>query len=165
MRMTKASNSGNVYLVEHYSPGLTVDGLGSWAARVRDTAVAMGSEGRAVRYLRSTIVPADEALLCVFEADSEELVREVYARAGVPFERLSAAIADESEWLDSGPPPGAGGAEGTAQRPTQRELRASGIARRRTEEEGAEAHFPLRATTTAADSTHDARAAQKKEKP
>src|SRR6185295_19055843 len=81
MRMTKASNSGNVYLVEHYSPGLTVDGLGSWAARVRDTAVAMRSEGRAVRYLRSTIVPADEALLCVFEADSEELVREVYARA------------------------------------------------------------------------------------
>jgi Queuosine biosynthesis protein len=32
------------------------------------------------------------------------------------------------------------------------ELRASGIARRRTEEEGAEAFFPLRATTTAADS-------------
>jgi Protein of unknown function (DUF4242) len=95
--MTKASNSGNVYLVEHYSPGITVDGLGSWAVRVREIAVAMGSEGRAVRYLRSTIVPADEALLCVFEADSEELVREVYARAGVPFERLSSAIAEENE--------------------------------------------------------------------
>jgi Nickel responsive protein SCO4226-like len=121
MRMTKASNSGNVYLVEHYSPGLTVDGLGSWAARVRATAVAMGSEGRAVRYLRSTIVPVDEALLCLFEADSEELVREVYARAGVPFERLSAAIADESEWLNSGPPPGAGGAEGAAQQQTEKE--------------------------------------------
>ena len=40
------------------------------------------------------------------------------------------------------------------------ELRASGIARRRTEEEGAEAFFPLRATTTAADSKRDARAAQ-----
>jgi S-adenosylmethionine:tRNA ribosyltransferase-isomerase len=40
------------------------------------------------------------------------------------------------------------------------ELRASGIARRRTEEEGAEAFFPLRATTTAADSARDARAAQ-----
>ena len=94
--MTKASHSRNVYLVEHYSPGLTVDGLGRRAARVRETAVAMGTEGRSVRYLRSTIVPADEALLCVFEAGSEELVREVYARAGVPFERLSAAIADES---------------------------------------------------------------------
>jgi hypothetical protein len=36
--------------------------------------------------------------------------------------------------------------------------RASGIARRRTEEERAEGFFPLRATTTAADSTRDARA-------
>jgi hypothetical protein len=103
--MTKASHGRNVYLVEHYSPGLTVDGLGCWVARVRETAVAMGSEGRAVRYLRSTIVPADEALLCTFEAGSEELVREVYARAGVPFERLSAAIADESESLDARSPP------------------------------------------------------------
>jgi hypothetical protein len=114
--MTKASQSGNVYLVEHYAPGFTVDGLGCWAARVRETAVAMGSEGRAVRYLRSTIVPADEALLCFFEAGSEELVREVYARSGVPFERLSVAIADENEWLDARSPSGAGGAEQTAQR-------------------------------------------------
>ena len=125
--MTKASKSRNLYLVEHYSPGLTVGGLASWAASVRETAVAMGSEGRAVHYLRSTIVPADEALICVLEADSEELVREVYARAGVPFERLSAAIADESEWLDSGPPQGAGGAAETAQRSTKRELLADSI--------------------------------------
>jgi hypothetical protein len=106
--MTKAIKSGNVYLVEHYSPGLTIDGLRSWAARVRDMARAIGSEGRAVRYLRSTIVPADEALLCVFEAGSEDLVREVYARAGVPFERLSLAIADENEWQDPESPSGAG---------------------------------------------------------
>jgi hypothetical protein len=109
--MTKAGHSRNVYLVEHYSPGLTVESLRCWAARVRETAVVMGSEGRTVRYLQSTIVPADEALMCVFEAGSEELVREVYARAGVPFERLSVAIADESEWLYAGAPPGAGGAE------------------------------------------------------
>ena len=37
-------------------------------------------------------------------------------------------------------------------------LRASGIAHRCTEEEGAEAFFPRRATTTVADSTRDARA-------
>lgn len=108
--MTKASSSGNVYLVEHYAPGRSVDGLSSWAARVRSTAVAMAREGQAVRYLRSTIVPADEGLLCVFAADSADLVREVFARAGVPFERLSLAIADESEWYDAEPPPGAGGA-------------------------------------------------------
>jgi hypothetical protein len=119
--MTKAIKSGNVYLVEHYAPGLTVDGLGCWAALVREAAVAMGSEGRAVRYLRSTIVPADEALFCVFEAGSEELVRDVYARAGVPFERLSVAIAEESEWLNPGSPPGA------------EPIATSGIAARRSE--------------------------------
>jgi Protein of unknown function (DUF4242) len=81
----------------------------------------MGSEGSTVRYVRSTIVPADEAFLCVFEAGSEDLVRDVYARAGVPFDRVSVAITDESEWLDSGPPPGAGGAEETAQRQSKKE--------------------------------------------
>jgi hypothetical protein len=82
------------YLVEHYRPGLTVDGLRQWAARVRDTAVEMEREGKSIRYLRSTIVPADESLLCVLEAASEQLVRETYARSGIPFERLSAVIPD-----------------------------------------------------------------------
>jgi Protein of unknown function (DUF4242) len=121
--MTKASKTGNVYLVEHYSPGLTVDGLVRRAARVRETALEMRGEGKWVRYLRSTIVPADEALLCVFEAGSEGLVREAYARAGVPFERLSVAIADASAWTGSEAPPGAGGAEETPQRRTTKEQR------------------------------------------
>jgi hypothetical protein len=45
--------------------------------------------------------------------------------------------------------------------PQKVQLRASEIARRRTERERAEAFFPLRATTTAADSKRDARAALK----
>lgn len=82
------------YLVEHYRPGLTVEGLKQWAARVRETAVEMEREGKSIRYLRSTIVPADESLLCVLEAASEQLVRDTYVRAGIPFERLSAVIPD-----------------------------------------------------------------------
>ena len=84
------------YLVEHYRPGFTAEGLEEWAARVRATAVGMACEGAPVRYLRSTIVPADESLLCLLEAPSDDLVRAVYARAGVPFERLSAAISDDT---------------------------------------------------------------------
>jgi hypothetical protein len=82
------------YLVEHYRPGLTVDGLKQWAARVRDAAVEMERQGKSVHYLRSTIVPADESLLCVLEAASEQLVRETYTRAGIPFERLSTVVRD-----------------------------------------------------------------------
>jgi hypothetical protein len=74
------------YLVEHYRPGFTVEGLREWAARVRD--------GKSVRYVRSTIVPGDESLLCLLEAATEQLVHELYARAGIPFERIQPAIAD-----------------------------------------------------------------------
>jgi hypothetical protein len=56
----------------------------------------MAREGEPVRYLRSTIVPADESLLCLLEAPSHDLVRAVYARAGVPFERLNAVISDDT---------------------------------------------------------------------
>jgi Protein of unknown function (DUF4242) len=88
------------FLVEHYRPGLSADELGAWAARVRDTTNEMEREGKAVRYLRATIVPTDESLLCIVEAASEQLVREAYARAGIPFERITAVIPDETwtEW-------------------------------------------------------------------
>jgi hypothetical protein len=82
------------YLVEHYRPGLTVEGLQEWAARVRDAASAMERDGMSVRYVRSTIVPGDESLLCLIEAATEQLVHELYARAGIPFERIQPAIAD-----------------------------------------------------------------------
>lgn len=113
MAIRASEEARQTYLVEHYRPDLTIDGLWQWAARVRDTAAEMEREGTGVRYVRSTIVPADETLLCVLEAASEEVVRELYARAGLPFERLSAVLpvegcADEAVGTT---PPGAGGAE------------------------------------------------------
>jgi hypothetical protein len=104
----------NTYLVEHYRPGLTVEVLGRWAGRVRQAAEAMERDGKPVRYVRSTIVPADESLLCLIEAATEELVNELYARAGIPFERVSTAIPDAGEGDASTlrrrrPPGGAGG--------------------------------------------------------
>ena len=50
-------------------------------------------------------------------------------------------------------------------REESKQLRASEIARRRPEEDGAEALFPLRGTTTAAGSKRDARAALEREAP
>lgn len=82
------------FLVEHYRPGLTVEDLGRWAGRVREAADTMRREGKRVRYVRSTIVPADESLLSILEAATDELVRELYLRAGFSFDRLSTVIAD-----------------------------------------------------------------------
>ena len=87
------------FLVEHYRPGLTAEELAAWAARVHETTSEMERDGKAVRYLSATIVPTDESLLCMFEAASEQLVREAYARAEIPFERITAVIPDGS-WTE-----------------------------------------------------------------
>jgi len=68
------------YLVEHYRPGFTVEALQQCATRIRLAADEVGREGKPVRYVRSTIVPADESLLCLLEAATEGLVHETYAR-------------------------------------------------------------------------------------
>ena len=56
-----------------------------------------------MRFLRSTIVPRDESFLCVLEAASEQLIRTAYARAGIPFERISTVITDEASFSSSTP--------------------------------------------------------------
>jgi Protein of unknown function (DUF4242) len=80
------------YLVEHYQPGASLDDLSSAVREVQRAAAAIGRRSRPVRCVQCMIVPSDEALLALFEATSEELVRDVYARAGIPFERITYAV-------------------------------------------------------------------------
>ena len=82
------------YLVEHYRPGLSADELAQAAARVRAAVRELEREGEPVRFRHSTIVASDESFLCVLEAPSEEFVRVAYARASVPFERISVALTE-----------------------------------------------------------------------
>ena len=83
------------FLVEHYRPGLSVSELEQAAARARDAVRELERAGEPVRFRHSTIVASDESFLCVVEALSEELVRAAYARASVPFERISVALTEE----------------------------------------------------------------------
>lgn len=62
---------------------------------MRDAVHELEREGQPVRFRHSTIVAADESFLCVVEAPTEELVRLIYARASVPFERISAALTEQ----------------------------------------------------------------------
>jgi hypothetical protein len=80
------------YLVEHYLPGITPEAFRTSTDRVRATARAMARGGVPIRYLRSILVPADEAAFCVFTAASIELIEQLYARAGVRFDRIVAAL-------------------------------------------------------------------------
>ena len=80
------------FLVEHYRPGRDVAQLSSSIARIRETVTEMERAGEPVSYLSATIVPNDESFFCLIEAACEEVVSDVYRRADVPFERISAAI-------------------------------------------------------------------------
>jgi hypothetical protein len=80
------------FLVEHYWPGITPDNFEAAAQRVRESAAALASTGRRIRFLHSTLVPDDDAGFCVFDAESPALVEEAYARAGVPYERVLDAL-------------------------------------------------------------------------
>ena len=87
-----ADEVSTTFLVEHYQPGLDRDGLEAFAAHVQAAAGRLRAEGAAVRLVRSTILPGDESLLCLFEAGSEQLVHRVYARAGLTCDRVSPAV-------------------------------------------------------------------------
>jgi Nickel responsive protein SCO4226-like len=91
-----ATDPGTVYLVEHYRPGLEVMGLRHLAALVREALDELQREGRSVRLARTAVVPADESVLCIVEAESEELVSEAYMRAGLSFERISIVVPEEA---------------------------------------------------------------------
>jgi hypothetical protein len=95
MAQQAGTDPRQTYLVENYHPGLGADELRQIVSRVRDAVTEMNRDGKAIRYLRSAIVPADESFLCVIEAASEELAQEAYARAGTPFERISPALLEE----------------------------------------------------------------------
>ena len=84
--------ASSTYLVEHYWPGITSEMFREATERVRTTAEAMARGGNAIRCLHSTMVPADEAAYCVLDAASVELIEQLYARAGVRFDRIVAAL-------------------------------------------------------------------------
>jgi len=86
------TDAANTYLVEHYWPGVTPEVFREASERVRVSAEAMAVRGAHICCLHSTLVPKDEAAFCVFAASSAELVAEMYAHAGVTFERILDAL-------------------------------------------------------------------------
>lgn len=79
------------WLVEHYWPGLPPELVRTALCQVRRTARTMARDGNTIRHRHSTLVPADEAAYSVIDATSRTLVEELYARAGVRFDRILTA--------------------------------------------------------------------------
>ena len=69
------------YLVELYT-----------VAEPDPAALARLGDGRAVRYLRSILIPGDETCLHLVEAGSAEHVADAFEQAGLPADRIVEAV-------------------------------------------------------------------------
>jgi len=69
-----------------------MDELGAAQKAAIETSQKFTSEGRAVRYIRTTFIPGDSRCMCLFESDSQDLVKDVNETAGIPFTGIVEAL-------------------------------------------------------------------------
>jgi Protein of unknown function (DUF4242) len=79
------------HLVECFWPGVDERKLASAVERVRAAAAQLRCEGNEIEFLGSILVGADETVFCLFEGREPD-VRAASERAGLPFERVLAAL-------------------------------------------------------------------------
>ncbi len=84
--------STELYLVERYWPGVTEPELRAAVSKVRLAVSEMAGGGVLVKHLRSTLIPGEESVFCMFEGSSADDVAQANRRAGVRFDRISPVI-------------------------------------------------------------------------
>jgi hypothetical protein len=82
----------SVYLVDRNLPGITMDQLAAAQKAAIETSQRFTSEGKHVRYIRSTFVPGEAHCMCLFEAADPQLVKDVNEAAQIPFSRITEAL-------------------------------------------------------------------------
>jgi hypothetical protein len=82
----------SIYLVDRDLPGIDGDGLAGAQKAAMETTARFQAEGKTVRYIRSTFIPEEARCMCLFEAATPDLVREVNETAGLPFTRIVEAL-------------------------------------------------------------------------
>ena len=81
-----------VYMVERDLPGITMEQLAAAQKAAIEKGREFSASGKDVRYLRSIFVPGESRCMCLFEAGSPELVREVNDAAGIPYTGVKEAL-------------------------------------------------------------------------
>ncbi len=82
----------SVYMVERELPGITLEQLAAAQRAAIETSETFTSQGKSVRYLRSTFVPEEEKCMCLFESASPDLVKQVNDAAQIPYTRVIEAL-------------------------------------------------------------------------
>jgi len=80
------------YLVEWYRAALVGETVDRFTAVLHNCAAVISAGGGNVQLLTVLAVPADEVIFGVFAATSPDLVARACVQAGIPAQRLSAAI-------------------------------------------------------------------------
>jgi hypothetical protein len=81
----------SVFMADRDLPGITLEQLAAAQRAAIDSSRRFTAEGKPVRYIRTTWVPGDSRVMCLFEAADASLVEEVNRSAGIPFARVVAA--------------------------------------------------------------------------
>ena len=81
-----------VYMADRDLPGITVEQLAAAQRAAIDTSQQFTAEGKPVRYIRSTFVPGEDHVMCLFEAPNADLVKQVNDTAGIPYKRVIEAM-------------------------------------------------------------------------
>ena len=81
-----------VYMVDRDLPGIQMDQLAAAQKAAIETSNQFTSEGKPVRYIRTTFVPGEAHCMCLFEASNAELVKEVNDKAQIPYTRVVEAL-------------------------------------------------------------------------
>ena len=81
-----------VFMVERDLTGLTMEQLAGAQKAAIETSNKFTAEGKPVRYIRSTYVTGDARCMCLFESNSQDLVKDVNETAGLPFNGIVEAL-------------------------------------------------------------------------
>jgi Protein of unknown function (DUF4242) len=78
----------SVFMADRDLPGITLEQLAAAQRAAIDTSRQFSANGKPVRYIRTTWVPGDARVMCLFEAADAMLVEDVNRTAGIPFSRV-----------------------------------------------------------------------------
>lgn len=82
----------SVYMVDRELPGIEMEQLAAAQRAAIETSRKFTTEGKPVRYIRTTFVPGEAHCMCLFEAENPDHVREVNEAAKIPFTRIIEAL-------------------------------------------------------------------------
>ncbi len=82
----------SVFMVERNLKGISIEDLGTAQQAAIGTAARMTADGERISYIRSTFAPEDGRCMCLFEGESAEQVRRLNDTAGLPYDKVVAAM-------------------------------------------------------------------------